>query len=317
LSRIDKIDWLIKFHRLSAVTFMDIRQLETLLRIVETGSFAAAAETLSTTQSTVSARIRELERSLGVELFDRTQHRARLTPKGLELLSPAREIVALAAKARYRIGDARALSGVVRMGVAGVVALMWLPKLMTAVRSLYPGVSVVLEIALAGLLIDKVRDGELDLALVTGPISEASLASVSLGYDEFVWMAARTLRVPSTPITPAELAMWPVLGLSTQSHHYPIIERWFRDAGADYNPIISCSNVRALADLTLAGLGVSLLPRASFAAEIAAGALDVLNTQPHLPPVEFVGLYRCNTMNPLTIAIAMLATDVSEFSAPR
>jgi DNA-binding transcriptional LysR family regulator len=295
---------------------MDIRQLETLLRIVETGSFAAAAEALSTTQSTVSARIRELERSLGVELFDRTQHRARLTAKGLELLSPAREIVALAAKARYRIGDARALTGVVRMGVVGLVALTWLPKLMTAVRSLYPGVSVMLEIALAGSLIDKVRDGDLDLALVmTGPVNEASLASVSLGYDEFVWMAARTLQVPSTPMTPAELAMWPVLGLSTQSHHYPIIERWFRDAGADYNPIISCSNVRVLGDLTLAGLGVSLLPRASFAAEIAAGALDVLDTQPHIPPVEFVGLYRSNTMNPLTSAIAMLATEVSEFAA--
>lgn len=295
---------------------MDIRQLETLLRIVEVGSFTAAAEALSTTQSTVSARIRELERSLGVELFDRTQHRARLTAKGLELLPSAREIVALAANARSRIGDARALSGVIRMGGVGVVALTWLPKLMTAIRSLYPGVSVVLEVALTGSLIDKVRDGELDLALVTGPISETSLASVSLGYDEFVWMAARTLRVPSAPMTPAELAMWPVLGLSTQSHHYPIIERWFRDAGADYNPIISCSNVRVLADLTLAGLGVSLLPRASFAAEIAAGALDVLNTQPRIPPVEFVGLYRSNTMNPLTSSIATLATDISEFAAP-
>jgi DNA-binding transcriptional LysR family regulator len=294
---------------------MDIRQLETLLRIVETGSFAAAAEALSTTQSTVSARIRELERSLGVELFDRTQHRARLTPKGLELLTSAREIVALAAQARYRIGDARALTGVVRMGVAGLVALTWLPKLMTAVRSLYPGVSVMLEVALTAPLIDKVRDGDLDLALVTGPVTEASLASVSLGYDEFVWMAARTLRVPSAPMAPAELARWPLLGLSTQSHHYPIIERWFRDAGADYNPVISCSNVRVLGDLTLAGLGVGLLPRASFAAEIAAGALDVLNTQPHIRPVQFVGLYRSNAMNPLTSAIATLATDVSEFAA--
>lgn len=295
---------------------MDIRQLETLLRIVETGSFAAAAEALSTTQSTVSARIRELERSLGVELFDRTQHRARLTPKGLELLSPAREIVALAAKARAQIGDARALTGVVRMGVVGLVALTWLPKLMTAVRSMYPGVSVMLEVALTATLIDKVRDGDLDVAMVTGPINEASFASVSLGYDEFVWMAARRLQVPSTPMTPAELARWPVLGLSSPSHHYPIIERWFRDAEADYNPIISCSNVRVLGDLTLAGLGVSLLPRASFAAEIAAGALDVLNTQPHIRPVEFVGLYRSNTMNPLASAIAMLAADVSEFTAP-
>jgi DNA-binding transcriptional LysR family regulator len=295
---------------------MDIRQLETLLRIVETGSFSAAAQALSATQSTVSARIRELERSLGVELFDRTQHRARLTPKGREPLAPAREIVALAAKVRYRIGDARALTGVVRMGVVGLVALTWLPKLMTAVRSRYPGVSVMLEIALTASLIDKVRDGDLDLAMVTGPTNEASLASLSLGYDEFVWMAARRLQIPSTPMTPAELARWPVLGSSTQSHHYPVIERWFRDAEADYNPVISCNNVRVLGDLTLAGLGVSLLPRGSFAEEIAAGTLDVLNTQPKIGPVEFVALYRSNTTNPLTSAIAMLAMNLSEFTAP-
>ena len=296
---------------------MDIRQLETLLRIVETGSFAAAAQALAATQSTVSARIRELERSLGVELFDRTQHRARLTPKGLDLLPTAREIVALAAKARHQVGDARAITGIVRIGAVGLVALTWLPKFMAAIRSGYPGVSVMLDVALTGSLIDKVRDGDIDLALVTGPSNETSLASVSLGYDEFVWMAARSLQVPATPMTPAELARWPVLGLSTQSHHYPVIERWFREAGAGYNPVISCGNVRVLADLTLAGLGVSLLPRASFAAEIAANVLDVLNTTPRIEPVEFVALYRGNTMNPLANAIAMLASDVSEFSVSR
>jgi DNA-binding transcriptional LysR family regulator len=295
---------------------MDIRQLETLLRIVETGSFAAAAEALSTTQSTVSARIRELERSLGVELFDRTQHRARLTPKGLELLPSAREIVALAAEARHRIGDASAMTGVVRLGAVGLIALTWLPKLMTAVRSAYPAVSAVLDVALTAPLIEKVREGDLDLALVTGPVDDRSLTSVSLGCDEFVWMAAPSLLVPPTPMKPADLARWPVIGLSNQSHHYPVIERWFRDAGAGYRPVISCSNVRVLGDLTLAGLGVSLLPRASFTAEIAAGALNVLNTEPSIEPVEFVALYRSNATSPLANALSLLAAKVSEFAKP-
>jgi DNA-binding transcriptional LysR family regulator len=295
---------------------MEIRHLETLLRIVETGSFAAAAEALCATQSTVSARIRELERSLGVELFDRSQHRARLTPKGQELLAPAREIVALAARVRHQIGDEHALTGVVRMGVVGLVAITWLPRLMTAIRMQYPGVSVMLDIALTALLVDKVRDGDLDLAIVTGPFNEAALSSLSLGYDEFVWMAASTLRIPTTPLTPPELARWPVLGLSTQSHHYPVIERWFRDADADYRPVISCNNVRVLGELTLAGLGVSLLPKGSYSTEIAAGRLCVLNTQPQIGPVEFVALHRSNTVNPLTIAVAALAIDLSEFAPP-
>jgi DNA-binding transcriptional LysR family regulator len=295
---------------------MDIRQLETFLRIVESGSFAAAADALSATQSTVSARIRELERSLGVEVFDRSQHRARLTPKGQELLAPAREIVALAARVKHQIGNAEALTGVVRMGVVGLVALTWLPRLMSAVRARYPGVSVMLDIALTATLIDKVRDGELDLAMVTGPVNEAALASLSLGYDEFVWMAASTLDLPDTPLTPPELARWPVLGLSAQSHHTPVIERWFRDADADYRPVISCNNVRVLAELTLAGLGVSLLPRGSYAAEIEAGTLRVLQTQPKIGPVEFVVVHRGNTTNPLTRAVAALAIEQSDFAMP-
>ncbi|MFC0697194.1 LysR family transcriptional regulator [Paraburkholderia humisilvae] len=293
---------------------MDIRQLETLIRIVETGSFAGAADALCATQSTISARIGALERSLGVELFDRSSHRARLTPKGQELLKPAQEIVALAARVRHQIGNAQALTGTVRVGVVGLVALTSLPKLMSAVRDRYPGVSVMLDISLTASLVDKLREGAIDVAIVTGPLDKSGVTCVPLGHDEFVWIAPSTLNVPSGRMTPVDLARWPVLGLSSQSHHYPVIERWFREGGAEYNPVISCNTVRVLGDLTLAGLGVSLLPRRSYAAEIAAGMLKVLNTTPEIAPVELVALYRTSTTNSLTHAIAALASEISEFS---
>ena len=62
-----------------------MQQLETFFWTVTLGSFSAAAEKLYATQSAVSMRVRELERTLGVELFDRTHRTARLTPKGREL----------------------------------------------------------------------------------------------------------------------------------------------------------------------------------------------------------------------------------------
>lgn len=293
---------------------MLIKHLETFVRIVETGSFAAAADTLYTTQSTVSARMRELEKSLGVALFDRSGHRARLTPKGQDLLGPARRMVSLASDISLRIGDTQALSGVVRMGVVGLVAITWLPKLVAALRERYPGLVLNLEIALTATLIDKLRAGDLDLALVTGPVNEASLDALTLGGDEFVWMAAPSLRVPSRPLAPAELCDWPVLGLSEASHHYPVIEQWFRAGEAQYRPVVSCNNVRVLGELTLAGLGVSLLPLASYRKEIAAGLLQVLNTRPRLAPVEFVVLRKRNALDPLVAAVAALAAESSEFS---
>jgi DNA-binding MarR family transcriptional regulator len=114
---------------------MNFRQLESFLTIAELGSFAAAADRLCVTQSTISARIQELEQILGVELFDRSQRTARLTLKGRELIGYAEQIVDLASEIRRRVGSKDALAGVVRVGVAELVAISWLPNLVNAVRT--------------------------------------------------------------------------------------------------------------------------------------------------------------------------------------
>ncbi|WP_198298438.1 LysR family transcriptional regulator [Bordetella genomosp. 8] len=292
---------------------MHIRQLETFIRIVDTGSFAAAAQALHATQSTISARMRELEATLGVALFDRSGHRAVLTPRGRALLPRARQMVGLAADVARDIGDARSASGIVRLGVAGLVAMTWLPRLMAALRERFPAVTVQLEIALTTPLVDRLASGELDLAIATGPVQEARLHCLSLGYDEFVWMAPPAMRLPRRALTPAELAAWPVLGLSEASHHYPVIEQWFSAGRASYQPVVSCSNVRVLADLTMAGLGVSLLPLRSCGKELESGQLRRIDTRPALPPVEFVAVYKRDVLDPLVGAIAELARETSEF----
>jgi DNA-binding transcriptional LysR family regulator len=293
---------------------MHVKQLETFIRIVETGSFAGAAQAMHTTQSTISARMRELEASLGVALFDRSGHRATLTPRGRALLARARKMVGLAADIAREIGDTRAAAGVIRIGVAGLVAMTWLPRLMGALRERFPGVAVHLEVALTTPLVDKLAAGELDLSIVTGPVRGAGLECVSLGYDQFVWMAPAALPVPRRALTPVELAQWPILGLSEASHHYPVIDDWFRAGKAAYQPVVSCSNVRVLADLTLAGLGISLLPRRSCQHAVDAGQLRVIETRPALPPVEFVALHKRDLIDPLAAAVAALARETSEFS---
>ena len=83
---------------------MNLRQLQTFYWVVRLGTFASAAEHLRTTQSTVSARIHELEIDLGVGLFDRTHRAAKLTPKGKELVTYAERFVALMLEMEERIG---------------------------------------------------------------------------------------------------------------------------------------------------------------------------------------------------------------------
>lgn len=290
---------------------MNIKQLESFVTIIERGSFAAAADSLLTTQSTISARIQELERHFGVPLFDRTRHRARLTPKGEELLPYARQVVQLSQQATERISDPQSIAGVLRVGVVGLIAMTVLPRLVTEIRTRYPNVTLRLEAYLTRVLFEKLDDGELDMAFVTAPVTEPDLASVSIGFDDFVWLASPALGLPDGPLSPKDLERWPVLGFPPESHHYPVIHKWFNDNGAFYTPTISCNNMAILADLTAAGAGLALLPRSCYQPMIDDGRLRIVNTAPPIPQVEFVAVYKRDVLaHPLVDTVANLAAEL-------
>lgn len=291
---------------------MNIKQLETFVRIVEHGSFANAARALNTTQSTVSARVKELERHIGADLFDRSFHRAALTPRGHELFTFAKQLVDFAASLGVQFRDPAAFQGLLRLGVVGVVANTWLPRLVDALRSRYPKLTLRIDMSLTRTLVERLRDGRLDLAIIAGNVGEPGFAAESLGHDEFVWMASPALKAPRTVLRPRDLQRWPVLSLSEDSFHYPVIERWFRDGGAFFRSAASCNNMNVIAELTAAGLGVSLLPRHCYRRELAARRLVVLDTAPPIPPVEFSLIHRVDRPHPLAAPIAALAKSVSD-----
>lgn len=291
---------------------MNIKQIETFVRIVETGSFGAAADALHASQSTVSARIKDLERSLGVELFDRQFHRAQLTEKGRELFELAQQLVAFTVSLTQRIGDPSALGGTLRLGVVGLVANTWLPALVAALREARPRLALQIEVGLTRVLMEQLKEARIDMAIVAGPLAEAGLHAEPLGFDDFVWMAGPALATPATPLGPADIARWPVLALPEDSHHHPVVKQWFRAAGVNMKPAVSCNNMNVLARLTAQGQGVSLLPRRAYAAEIAAGRLVVLDTRPAMARVGFALVYRAERVPALAEVVAQTARAVSD-----
>ena len=138
---------------------MNLKQLEAFLAIARHGGFIEAAERLNLTQSTISARIKELEQDLGVLLFDRTRRQIQLTPKGRELLDYAAQAVALQREIKQQIGSPEAISGVFRIGVAELIAVTWLPKFVTTVRELYPAVTLQFEVTMNPAMLDGLRSG--------------------------------------------------------------------------------------------------------------------------------------------------------------
>lgn len=291
---------------------MNFRQLQTFLEIVRLGSFAAAANKLNATQSTVSARIHELESDLGVVLFDRSQRKATITAKGRELVGFAERALNLQAEIRQQIAPREALSGVVRVGVAELVAMTWLPRLATALHERYPKISLELDIALTAPLRARLVSGELDIALIPGAAFDPMLAVRPLGSVQFRWMAGADFELPDRPLVPADFNALRVLSLGENSIHYQTVSSWLEQSGSMQRPDL-CNSMTVLSTLTIANVGVSLLPPSCYGPELARGTLRILETRPEPAPIPFAAVYRQRRLATLQELIAETATEVSTF----
>jgi DNA-binding transcriptional LysR family regulator len=256
--------------------------------------------------------VKGLERSLGIELFDRNFHRAQLTAKGRELFERAQQLIEFAASLRRTIHDPAAMTGTLRLGVVGVVATTWLPRLIERMRADHPGLNLHLDVGLTGVMLERLRAGHVDLAIVAGEVTDASLRQEVIGHDEFVWMASPALDLPAGPLGPSDLKRWPVLSFTEESHHYPVLKRWFREAGASLGPSVACNNLGVLAACTELGVGVALLPRHCHRAEIAAGRLVVLDTRPAIAPVPFSVVYRTDRVPVIATILVEKARAASQ-----
>lgn len=295
---------------------MNTRDLETFIWSAKLGSFSAAAAKLNTTQPAVSMRIQQLEKSLSLSLFNRTRRAIHLTPKGREFLDYAERIVGLASEAQTRLGDPKMLVGQVRLGVTETIALTWLPELLARLSEKFPGVVVDLTIDLTAGIWKRLEAGDLEVALLPGPVSGPRLTCVPLGTIRYAWMASPRLKIPRRRLNPKDLAAWPVITLSQDSVLYDMVDDWFRKNGVEPRRMQVCNSLGVVTVLTLQGLGISLLPPGIFQREMERGELTIINTAPPLTPIGFYAIYQRSGDTRFAAFLADLARKVSTFDAP-
>lgn len=291
---------------------MNFRQLQTFVEIVSLGSFAAAAKKLNATQSTISARIQELEQDLGVTLFDRSQRKATVTAKGRELIGYAERALALQDDIRRQIGPSEGLSGLVRVGVAELVAMTWLPQFAATLRERYPQVALELDISLTSPLRSRLASGDLDIAFIPGPAFDVGLSMRSLGSVQFGWMAGRDFPSRRGPLVAADFSELRILSLGENSVHFETVSSWLAESGSTQRPDL-CNSMTVLAMLTAAGVGVSLLPPMCYEKELAAGELKLLDSDPAPPRIPFSVVFKSRKTTALQTAIADIAVEISTF----
>ncbi|GJE14305.1 LysR family transcriptional regulator [Methylobacterium longum] len=292
---------------------VNIKQLETFLEIARCGSFTGAADRLNATISTVSARIQGLEQDLGVLLFDRVARKASLTAKGRELQIYAERAVAACSEIRLKVGSGEALSGCVRLGVAELVAVTWLPTFVELIHQNYPRLTLELSVALTADLQHMMAHGEIDLALMPSTCFDPDISARSLGYVRFAWMAGQAISLPDRVIEPSDFRDLRVLSLGKNSFHYRTVEGWLSARGHEVRAVDLCNSMGAIASLTKAGIGVSLLPVQCYQPEIASGVFRVLATHPEGPLVEFFSVHASNSSTSIPSLMAEMAVRASTF----
>lgn len=293
---------------------MNLRRLETFYWAAKLGSFTAAAEKLNSTPSTVSMRIQELERELGVVLFDRTQRVARTTELGRDLVDYVQRVLRSAEEMRERVATTESTTGTLRIGVAEVISITWLPELISRLHARFPKVQIELEEALTRDLESKLYQNALDIILAPGEGSSAGCHAVPLGQVEFGWMASPALGVPRRGrMRPAELERWPIIALSEESYHDSLLEHWFQAGGARFARIGTCKSMGVAASLAMSGLGVTLLPVRCYQTALAKHRLVRVETVPAFQPIPFRAMYTRPSINHIAEKAAELAGETSDF----
>lgn len=240
---------------------MDIRHLDALLAIAETGSFSAAAEVLHTVQSNVSEQIRQLERELGVPVLVRGRRGAAPTEFGRVVLERARRIRGELESMRVDLSLLQGLeAGHASLGVVGTASRWLVPALVEDLRERAPGVRLRINEGASERLAAEVVAHEVTMAVVTEPILDARLAVEHLLEEDLVGLVDSTVVLGPAPVPFSTLAALSLILPPAGNPFRLEIDEVAAAHGLTLSVPVEVEGVRLIADLVAAGRGASILP---------------------------------------------------------
>ncbi len=295
---------------------LTIRQLRYVDALARYGHFGRAADACSVSQPALSMQVRDLEATLGKNLFERGARHVQPTRFGEDFVLRARAILRsvdeLEDLARASRGS---LAGRLRIGVIPTVAPYLLPAIIGNLTRLSAGLDIRVRETITPNLLADLAEGRLDTAIVALPVSEASLTEVALFREEFVLVRPRTEAGKPVPDRDM-LREMPVL-LLEEGH-------CFRDQAlsfcnrktADPREVLDGSSLTTLVQMVAAGLGVTLIPEMAVAVETRAAAVSVARLAGPQPSRMIGMVWRKSS--PLAVQLQQVADVVRlSASAPR
>jgi LysR family hydrogen peroxide-inducible transcriptional activator len=245
-----------------------LRQLRYLSALAKYGHFGRAAEASAVTQPALSMQIRDLERTLGVSLVERRPGDVMLTDVGREIVRRGEEVLSasrdLVDFARHRSG---LLTGRLTLGVIPSLAPYLLPRFLPVLQTRFPELRLELRETQTKQLVEDLKSGTLDAAMLALPISEHDLEEIELFEDLFLLAVpssdsrAETTRVAATDIDQSRLILLEEGHcLRDQALAFCATAARDRTNGAK-GTVFGASSLTTVIQMVAGGYGVTLIPQ--------------------------------------------------------
>ena len=263
---------------------MEIAQVEAFLAVGTFGGFRRAADALRVTQPAISARIKALEDSLGVSLFDRAHTGLALSPAGRALRPHAEQLLRAVALARQAVHDLRPSNGgAITIAAVLSICTYLLPDVLKRFQAAHPKTLITVRSGHSKEVLGMVLAGEAELGLARS-LNHPEMETVSLRDDPLVLVSA-----PAAAMGRAgrarleEVAAQPLILFDRGSSDWTLSHGLFRRAGLVPNVVLEVESIEAAKRMVERGIGLAFLPQLAVGQEIRRRrllAIDIRDAEP-------------------------------------
>ncbi len=257
---------------------LTLRQIRIFLSAAKHMSFSRAAEELHISAPAISLQIKEMEDDIGVSLFTREKRKVELTPAGEYFLLYARRVVSTLNEAntmmeRFRGTEVKAL----KIGVVST-AKYFIPQMLMEFKKDYPILQIKIEVRNRQQLVELLRDGEIDIAIMGLPPKEIDTRVEAFAAHPHVFIASpQNALANRTNLAPESLNDYEIISREPGSGTRAIMEAYFSQHNV--SPIVSMemSSNETIKQAVMANLGITLVSLHTIGSELTNNQIAILD----------------------------------------
>jgi len=292
---------------------MDIRQLRYFIAIAETGSFSRAAARLGVAQPALSQHVLAMEAGLGVALLQRNPRGVTLTEAGQRLLERARDINAAFSTLDDHVRGASTPAGEVRFGMPATINEQLGVALIEAGLTKFPKIRIRISEAMSGFVLDWLRDGVVDIALLYNVIDEKGLNLHHVLTEEIKLFGRPDMPGirPGETLTLAAAIRLPLILPGPAHGLRELIETAAKKTGKPLEPAIEIDSYRQIKQLVMRGIGFGMLPATAIKQEVTDGIfLSWRVTSPALMRRIYLGYPKARPLSAASRSVGELSLSL-------